>query len=379
MEEEKYLTLAIHTYERAIALKRILESHKIDVRLEKLYISGSDIASGICVEIREHDLPLALKVMESSESYMPVSEAFNQQDSDREILIPVDFSPNSMLACRVGFDLARRLGLKPVILHAYATPILYGAPITGDSLDGGISIDLPEEMAELQAGNDIRNESELQMKKLSEQISDAQAQGELPGIKFSTESREGLPEEVIKEYCNTTPPVVVVMATRGKDKRDEALIGSVTAEVLDSCRVPLFVVPENCKMTSVEAVTKLVFFCNLDRQDILSVDSLMRMFDYPQADITLIPVNERAGSNLRERVNSLRDFFNKSFTDSHFTAEVFPVKTFLEDFDNYVAQAHIEMIIVPNKKRNIFQRLFKPGIAHRLLFERDMPMLALPV
>ncbi|MBD5356666.1 MAG: universal stress protein [Bacteroides sp.] len=377
--EEKYLTLAIHTYERAIALKRILESHKINVRFEKLYLSNSNIASGIRVVIKENDLPLALKVMESSENYIPINEAYTEQGSDGVTLIPVDFSPNSMLACKVGFDIAKRLGLKPLILHAYASPILYNAPIMGDSIDGSLSFDVSEEMAELQAGVDMRKESGVMMDKLSKKICEAQAKGELPDIKFSTESREGIPEEVIKDFCNCTPPVVVVMATRGKDKRDEALIGSVTAEVLDSCRVPVFVVPENCQMTSVEAVKRVVYFCNLDRQDILSVDSLMRMFDYPQAYITLVPVNERAGTDIRERVDSLRDFFNKSFPDSHFTAEVFPMKTLQEDFANYVEQAHIEMLIVPNKKRNIFQRLFKPGFAHRLLFERDMPMLALPV
>lgn len=169
------------------------------------------------------------------------------------------------------------------------------------------------------------------------------------------------------------------MATRGKDKRDEALVGSVTAEVIDSCRVPVFVVPEDCKMTSVEMVKRLIYFCNLDRQDILSVDSLMRMFNYPETDVTLVPVSDKGVGDVKEKVDMLRDFFNKSYPAAHFSAEVFPVKTFREDFENYVTQSGAEMLIVPNKKRNIFQRLFNPGIAHKLLFERDMPMLALPV
>ncbi len=379
MEEEKYITLAIHTYERATTLKRILESHGIEVKFEKLVISGAGIASGVRVKVSEHDLPLALQVMESSESYLPVAEALKLHGGGDTILIPVDFSANSMLACRVGFDLAKRLDLHPVILYAYATPYFFGNIASADSLDSGLSIDVPDEIAELQAGRDMRKESEKMMRNLRMKISEAQEDGSIPKIEFATDVREGIPEDVIKEYCHHTPPVVIVMATRGKDKRDEALIGSVTAEVLDSCRVPIFVVPENCKMTSVEAVTKLIYFCNLDRQDILSVDSLMRMFDYPEADVTIVPVNERTGGNVREKVDTLCDFFNKSFPDSRFTAEVFPMKSFHEELAAYIEKAGIEMLIVPNKKRNIFQRLFNPGIAHRLLFERDMPMLALPV
>lgn len=379
MTEEKFITLAIHTNERAMSLKRILESHGIDVRFEDLIISDAGIASGVRVKINEHDLPLALKVTESNQCYVPEAEALKLEGTEGNVLIPVDFTSNSMLACQVGFDLAKRLNLHPVILHAYSAPLLFAGLNSDNSLDATVGIDVPGEIAEMQADIDMRKESEKLMKSLRNKISELQGAETLPDIKFSTIVNEGIPEDVIKEYCSQTPPMVVVMATRGKDKRDEALIGSVTAEVLDSCRVPVFVVPENCRMTSVEAVTKLVYFCNLDRQDILSVDTLMRMFDYPVADVTLVPVNERGNVNIRERVDILRDYFNKSYPTAHFSTEIFPVKSFREDFENYVTQTGIEMLIVPNKKRNIFKRLFNPGIAHKLLFERDMPMLALPV
>lgn len=373
MTPDKYITLAIHSRERAYALKRILESHGIDVKFENVAISGFAIPSGVRVKINEHNLPLALKVAESSQCYVSEKEAMKMEGTDGNILIPVDFSPNSMLACRVGFDLAKRLRLHPVILHAYAAPYFIG------SLDGDGGLDASTEIADMEASADVEKESEKLMRNLRKKIEDAQKDGSVADIKFSTLLRDGIPEEVIKEYCVETPPVVVVMATRGKEKRDESLVGSVTAEVIDSCRVPVFVVPEICKMTSVEKVTKLVYFCNLDRQDILSIDTLMRMFNYPEAYVTLVPVSDKDGRNVRERVDMLRDFFNKSYPSAHFSAEVFPAKTFREDFENYISQAVADMLIVPNKKRNVFQRLFNPGIAHKLLFERDMPMLALPV
>lgn len=378
MTGDRYITLAIHSRERADALRRILESHGIDVKFEDLVISGAGIASGIRVKINEHDLPLALKVTESSQCYVSEHEALKIEGTDGNILIPVDFSPNSLLACRVGFDLAKRLNLHPVIIHAFTPPYFIGGFAPDNAFDGEVS-DAPADIADMQAAVDMQKESEKQMRNLRKKIEESQKEGSMTDIKFSTLLRDGIPEEVIKEYCSQTPPVVVVMATRGKDKRDEALVGSVTAEVIDSCRVPVFVVPEVCKMTSVEMVKRLIYFCNLDRQDILSVDSLMRMFDYPEADVTLVPVSDRGVGDVKEKVDMLRDFFNKSYPAAHFTAEVFPMKTFREDFENYVTQSGAEMLIVPNKKRNIFQRLFNPGIAHKLLFERDMPMLALPV
>lgn len=378
MTGDKYITLAIHTNGRAVSLKRILESHGIDVNFENLVITGADVVSGVRVNVREQDLPLALKVMESSECYVS-KEILKFEDTEGDILIPVDFSENSMLACRLGFDLARRLNLHPVILNAYSAPYFNGAMLGDDMSGEPLSEDVGAEIAEMSADMDIRKETEKKMRELRRKIVDAQAKGSLADRKFSTEVREGIPEDVIKEYCAQTPPVLVVMATRGKNKRDEALVGSVTAEVIDSCRVPVFTVPENCSVVSVESVKKLVYFCNLDRKDLISMDTMMRMFDYPECDVTLIPVDERGGADAREKVNLLRDYFNKSYPAAHFCSEVFSEKSFREEFENYVTQSGVEMLVVPNKKRNIFQRLFRPGIAHKLLFERDMPMLVLPV
>ena len=55
------------------------------------------------------------------------------------------------------------------------------------------------------------------------------------------------------------------------------------------------------------------------------------------------------------------------------------LKKFSDDIDSFISQHDIRMTIVPNKKTNIFRRIFRPTLAHRCLFQRDLPMLILPV
>ena len=38
-----------------------------------------------------------------------------------------------------------------------------------------------------------------------------------------------------------------------------------------------------------------------------------------------------------------------------------------------------DLIVVPNKKKNVFSRLFNPSLAHKILFAADIPMLVIPV
>lgn len=376
---ERYITLAIHTYPHALTLKRILGSHGVVVKFENIVINGCGINSGVRVKIREKDLPLALKITESGDSFPAAKMEMKLTEENASVLIPVDFSQNSLLACRAGFEIAARLDLHPVLLHAYISPYFSGYMANEDLGDGSISSVNGSDMADMQEEIDLQKESEKMMATFRRRLDSYLSDHNFPAVNYSTIINEGIPEEVILEYCRLTPPALVVMATRGIHKKGEQLIGSVTAEVLDSCRIPVFTIPENFGFTSIESLKKLVYFCNLDQQDLLSVDTLMRTFSYPEVDVTVIPVNERAGNDVREKVDFLCNYFKKNYPTAEFTPQVFPAGNFREDFEKFQRQAGIQLLIVPNKKKNVFSRLFNPGIAHKLLFENDIPLLALPV
>lgn len=284
-----------------------------------------------------------------------------------------------MLACRAGFELANRLSMHPVLLHAYVTPYFAGGMMADDSFNQGLSPIIGTDAADIEEEIDMQHETLRMMADFRRKLNDKLKDWNLDSVDYSVNVTEGIPEEAILEYCRLTPPSLVVMATRGVDKKGEQLIGSVTAEVLDSCRVPVFTIPENFDFVSVESLKKLVYFCNLDQHDLLSVDTLMRTFAYPEVDVTLIPVNDRAGADAKSKVATLCDYFNKSYPTAKFRAEFFQSKTFRQDFEAFETKAGIQLMIVPNKKKNVFSRLFNPGIAHKLLFERDLPLLALPV
>jgi Universal stress protein UspA and related nucleotide-binding proteins len=41
-------------------------------------------------------------------------------------------------------------------------------------------------------------------------------------------------------------------------------------------------------------------------------------------------------------------------------------------------EAGIDMLVIGNRKRNIFARLFNPSMAHKMLFHSDTPLLVIP-
>ena len=65
----------------------------------------------------------------------------------------------------------------------------------------------------------------------------------------------------------------------------------------------------------------------------------------------------------------------------HYTFVTVPIdlNNVEDEFLNLRREHDYDLIVVPNRRRNAFSRLFNPGLAHRLLFHTDIPMLVIPV
>lgn len=295
-----------------------------------------------------------------------------------KMLIPVDFSKMCGIAIRFGFEIAQRLDLMPTLLYASPVPVspMYDAyPEDMSGLDNE-----PAQIEEMEIGLEMYRNGEHRMDALKRVLEDWQKNGTLVNRPFDTVVEEGMPEEVIRDFTKFRDPKVIVMATRGIKKKEEELVGSVTAEVIDNCRVPLFAIPENYTLCSIKDIVRLVALCNLEGNDVECVDHLMSMFGNPAVSIWLIPIADKMEDSKKSaELDKIASMLQLKYPDSSFHKVEAQVANKRAALERFVAEKDIQMIIVPNKRKNIFVRLFNPGIAHKILFEKDIPVLALPV
>ena len=119
--EDKLVTLAIRTYQRAQMIKNILDEQGIETLIHNLNLENPEMAVGVRVRIKEKDLPRALKIVEEVEKAWEEEEKLLHEER-KEVLIPIDFSDLLLNGVELGFRYACKLKAEVVLLYTYFRP-----------------------------------------------------------------------------------------------------------------------------------------------------------------------------------------------------------------------------------------------------------------
>lgn len=372
----RLITVAIHTYDKAIALRSLLESEGIAVTLNNVNLEHPSVSSGIRVRIHESDLPLALRIIENHEIFITPDKPSDNSDS-HYILVPVDFSEQSFHVINIAAALASKHKASLTLLNSYIDPFISGE---GVQLTDSLTYDIIDADARQQ----IAVSAKKTMDEFAGKIREKMKAGEIAAVKFATEVVEGVPEDAIGAYAKTNPPLLTVMGTRGADKKEKDMIGSVSAEVLDSARYPVMTIPEPVAPEGISPARHILFFCNADQDDILAMDTLLRLYPDAEASVTMVVIPSRRRwleiNRPRSAAEALTDYFRTNYPRFSFESVTTNADKAAQDVKQLNEKNHYDLIVVPNKKKlNVLSRIFHPSLAHKLIFSADIPMLVIPV
>lgn len=378
MSTDRLLTVAIHTYEKALELKSLLEHEGIAVVLHNVNLSEPSVSSGVRVRIKEADLPLALRIIENSEIFI-MPDDNERTNAQPTILVPVDFSTYSIKACALAFDIAKRHNGRITILHAYVPPTRINMQLSA-SLDLGSS-DNSDATQDIVVNDELHTAARKRLDEFTSTVKELIKAGQLPPVIFNTEIMAAVPEDAVLEFAKHRKPMIIVMGTRGAEKKERELIGSVTAEVLDSCRQPVFTIPEQSDLKTLDDIRDVILISNLDQNDMLALDALTRLSPHTTMNIHILHI---AGKRFRSIASEhecemMLEYCRTHYPVCSFTMQSLDTDDAIEYLNNINAQKGISLIVVPNKKKNILARLFNPSLAHKLLFHADIPLMAVPV
>ncbi|MCE5204634.1 MAG: universal stress protein [Porphyromonadaceae bacterium] len=367
--DEKLVTVAIHSYEKAHILKSILESEGIPAVIHGIKMIDPVIPGNVRVRINESDLTEALRIIEKVD-FTSQADKEQEQEIRKEILVPVDFSEYSLAACEFGFRLAHDMDCKVKLLHAFFTPFYPGAIPFGDSFTF--------QATDKEIYQDIKSKTEGEMQNLVKKIETEISAGTLLRVSYQTVLMEGLPEEEIIAYSKKIRPTAIVMGTRGKNAKELDLIGSVTAEVMEGCRTPIFAIPEGAKIQDLSTMKHIVFLTNFQEREFKAFDVMMCILKQYPVKVYLAHIAKKEDVWNEIKLSGIQQRFSDLYPQLQTEYRLIEQNERMEEsLDKFVKEHNIDLISLSSSRRNIFARMFNPGIARRMLFHSDTPLLVI--
>lgn len=368
--DEKLVLLTTQPTEKAQLIKNLLEQEGIIVSLQNIPLMQPFMTGIVKVKLAAKDKAAAVEVLnrypEFKENIEPDNEAARTK---AKILVPIDFSDYSKRATTFAFNMAKASGATVTLLHAYFTPFFPGTFPDSDTFGS--------EIQEEEASREIQDRIQKAADKFSGNIRTRILAGELPDIPFEFIITQGIPEEEIHRWSKQYKPVMIVMGTRGKNQKEVDLIGSVTAEVIDSSHVPVFAIPENTDVKSAADIKRIAFVTNFDQRDLFGFKELMDLPGFNDKKVSFLYLVEKKQEPDPKKMQGIKDYFEKNYAGLDISYGMVEEEQLLSKTDEFIRKHNIDTLVLTTHKRNIFARLFNPSIAHKVVFHTDTPLLVI--
>lgn len=352
---DKFVTLAIRTYQRAQMIKAVLTNNGIPTEIHNLNLENPEMAVGVRVRIKESDLPQALKIVESVEKEwedeVPKKEA-------KTIVIPIDLADMVEKTIDYGFKFAKRIKADIVFLYAYYIPAF---TITSNNEISTYSITDNELLRRIitTATADADN--------LKNRINKRIEAGELPKVRFEFVMKQGVPDEIIPEYCKKTNPHLIIMGTNGRRPSNE-LIGSVAAEVIETTNSPVLAIPS---LTQTDEIRRIGFLTNFDQKDLIAIDKTIEFFKHESPELFFIHASDKNDAWDEVMLSGIRSYFSNHYPEIKTNYSLIASHDSPELIDDYLQKNNIDLLAFNTRKRRLFSRLFNPGLAYKMVLHSN--------
>lgn len=286
------------------------------------------------------------------------------------ILVPFDFTEYSYAAGRFAVQLAAVSSWDLVFLHVHQTDDVQ------DRVKAKIKSTVKRaESKSVSALLDVKDRwTNEYLPRYKQDMKD----NNLSAVSCSFVVKEGLPEDQISHYVKKHKPAVIVMGTRSKEKKKEALVGSVTAQVTNYGKLPVFVIPEDSPLKALSEIKHLTFVTNFASitKELVYLSQVMQFLQFFEIKLSLLHLEQHEELHAGHMPNLIKAILDKYENISEVTVDYLHSKSSVsKQLNNLIDENNIDFLIIKSNKRSIFAKLLKLSIAQKMVFHAKTPML----
>ncbi len=274
----------------------------------------------------------------------------------RTYLVPTDFSDNAKHAIDYALSLNNKMNARIILFHSYVVPVY--------STD--IPLTVPQD-------HELRKASEEAMKNLCENL-----QKISPETEFLTEVQQGYPEEEIVIAADKHNVEMIIMGTQGASGLREALVGTISAAVMENANCPVMTVPTECNFRPFK---KIVFATNYAEGDFNYIEHVLEFARPYSADLVLLHISSGEFERSLE-FDAIERFKERIKEDSKYknvTFKLLESKDVYKGMNLYLEEIQADLVAMTMRKRSFIQKLFKRSITQKMAYHSEIPLIAFHV
>ncbi len=278
----------------------------------------------------------------------------------KKILVPIDFSPASVVALDYAVAIAKVLGSQITVYHSFT-------PMADISLaSGNVTVEAETEK--------LMRQFSRQAESLITAYQSVSYQNKARFLNIDTLIKVGYLSNDIEELTATTYDLVV-LGTKGVTGIDEVIFGSVAGNVANIAKCPVLVVPAKATF---KGINHIVYATELNRYDTVIIDELLEFATAFKASMVCLHINTKPAMVVEE-LDEMTELQEKYwFTPiSQLRFELISGESVLKELNQYIDEQEPDIMTVLRQDRSFIENIFHKSISQKMAFHSKVPVLIL--
>ena len=277
----------------------------------------------------------------------------------KKILLPTDFSKNSLNAMVYALELFKDIPCKFYLLNVFKIPYITNEVLMENDA---------HQLAKLEEGLFLTSQKGMKdvLKKLKLKSKSNHKFELLSDYNFFINS--------VQNYVKAKKIEIIVMGTKGATGAKEIFMGSNTGDVIMKTECNVLAVPENVIFEAPKEITfPTDFRLSYNKEDITALIEIAEMH---QSNLRILLFSDKGSLDEEQKFNkkTLKDHLEK-INHSYHTLTNTDFEVALNCFTQ--SRGNIDLIAIIAKHYNFFQRLFFKPKVEELSFHTKIPLLVL--
>jgi nucleotide-binding universal stress UspA family protein len=287
----------------------------------------------------------------------------------KKLLLPVDFSENSLHACRYALQIAWQTQSEILIFHAYYSPAFDLIEMTGTKMT--------RRKLKENVNQKLLPEVTLEMIEFIKTLSTLPEAKNFKKDSFKYVIKPGSVKEELLTIAKEYLPDLVIMGIHGKNNNVEFMLGSITEYAINKLHFPVLAIPAITSKTSIE-FNSIIYLTDFDETDFQSIRKLLEYTSVLKLNIHCIDIGGGTEQRKKLKMEGLIDYFKIVYYNCSIVCYLFSSeekKNIIASIENYISKNNISMVSITHRKRNIIRKYLQPDLTKKLFENSRLPLL----